>query len=141
MKFTTKARYGLRAAFALAQGYGGAPVSLKDIASGQQIAEKYLEQLLASLKKAGIVETVRGSQGGYVLARAPREITAGEVIIALEGDLAITDCQRDGSCSESSTCATRKIWTRISDAVSNALESVTLQDMLDDFNRDTDKPQ
>ncbi len=138
MKFTTKARYGLRAAFALAKSYS-APISLKDIASDQQIAEKYLEQLLASLKKAGMVETIRGSQGGYVLSRTPAEITVGEVIIALEGDFAITDCQRDGSCSEQSTCATRKIWTRISDAVSNALESVTLQDMLDDFNKDKEQ--
>jgi len=133
MKFTTKARYGLRAAFVLAQNWGS-PTALKDIASSQQLAEKYLEQLLTSLKKAGIVETVRGSQGGYSLTKRPSEITVNQVIIALEGDLAITDCQRDGvACTEESTCATKKIWARISNAVTEALQSVTLQDMLDDY--------
>ena len=136
MKFTTKARYGLKAAFVLAQNWGS-PTALKDIAASHQLAEKYLEQLLTSLKKAGIVETVRGAQGGYSLTRKPADITVNEVIIALEGDLAITDCQRDGTaCSEQSTCVTKKIWVRISNAVTDALESVTLQDMLNDYYSD-----
>ena len=136
MKFTTRARYGLKAAFVLAQNWGS-PTALKDIAASQQLAEKYLEQLLTALKKAGIVETVRGAQGGYSLTRMPKDITVNEVIVALEGDLAITDCQRDGTaCTEQSTCATKKIWVRISNAVTEALQSVTLQDMLNDYDSD-----
>lgn len=134
MKFTTKGRYGLKAAFVLAQSWGGAPVSLRDIAASQQLAEKYLEQLLSSLKKAGLVETVRGAQGGYTLSREPALITVNEVIVALEGDLSIVDCQREGvDCRESGTCATKKVWKRISAAVTDALESITLQDMLQDY--------
>ena len=136
MKFTTRARYGLKAAFVLAQNWGS-PTALKDIAASQQLAEKYLEQLLTALKKAGIVETVRGAQGGYSLTRMPKDITVNEVIVALEGDLAITDCQRDGTaCTEQSTCATKKIWVRISKAVTEALQSVTVQDMLNDYDSD-----
>ena len=94
MKLTTKGTYGLRAAFELARAYGENPIPLKDIAQSQELAEKYLEQLLALLKKAGIVQTVRGASGGYILSAPPNCITVNQVLTALEGDMSIVECQR-----------------------------------------------
>ena len=134
MKLSTKGRYGLRAMVDLAVTCEEGPVPIQAIAKRQDLSEKYLEQLLSSLKKAGLVETVRGAQGGYTLSREPALITVNEVIVALEGDLSIVDCQREGvDCRESGTCATKKVWKRISAAVTDALESITLQDMLQDY--------
>ena len=99
MKFTTRGRYGLRAAFVLAQGWGGPPVA----------------------------------QGGYTLAKPPEEITVRQVVVALEGDMAIVDCQRGAQCKDADKCATHKVWNRISDAVNGALDAITLKDMLNDY--------
>ena len=115
MKLTTKGTYGLKAAFELARAYGGNPIPLKDIAQSQELAEKYLEQLLALLKKAGIVQTVRGASGGYTLSAPPNCITVNQVLTALEGDMTIVECQR------------------ISESVTTALEEITLQNMVDDY--------
>ena len=102
-------------------------------AGSQHLAEKYLEQLLSALKKAGLVETVRGAQGGYTLAKPPEEITVRQVVVALEGDMAIVDCQRGAQCKDAEKCATHKVWNRISDAVNGALDAITLKDMLNDY--------
>lgn len=135
MKLTTKGRYGLRAAFELAKAYGEAPVPLKDIAQSQELAEKYLEQLMALLKKAGIVQTVRGAAGGYTLSASPASITVNQVLTALEGDMTIVECQRGQKCKNEENCATKAIWQRISQSVTGALEGITLQNMVDDFNK------
>ena len=133
MKLTTKGTYGLRAAFELARAYGENPIPLKDIAQSQELAEKYLEQLLALLKKAGIVQTVRGASGGYILSAPPNCITVNQVLTALEGDMSIVECQRGKKCKED-TCATKAVWQRISQSITTALEEITLQNMVDDYN-------
>lgn len=141
MKLTTKGRYGLKAAFVLAHRWGGPPVPLKDIAASQQLAEKYLEQLFSSLKKAGLVESVRGAQGGYSLSRPPEEITINDVVVALEGDMSIVDCLRENSiCAEEDVCVTRRVWKRIGDALTGALKGITLQDMLDEYEKENATP-
>ena len=133
MKLTTKGTYGLRAAFELARAYGENPIPLKDIAQSQELAEKYLEQLLALLKKAGIVQTVRGASGGYILSAPPNCITVNQVL-TLEGDMSIVECQRGKKCKNEDTCATKAVWQRISQSITTALEEITLQNMVDDYN-------
>lgn len=134
MKLTTKGKYGLKAIFDLALSYGEGPVALKEIADKEQIAEKYLEQLLTSLKKHGLVNSTRGSRGGYELTRPPKEITVNQILLALEGDMSIVDClKEDAVCGNESCCSTRTVWKRISDRITDALESITLQDMLQDY--------
>ena len=132
MHLTTKGRYGLRAAFALARRYGEGPVSLREIAQQQALTEKYLEQLLSALRKAGLVRTVRGACGGYLLAAPPAQIRVWQVLSALEGNEPLVECLGEGSCEREAHCPTRKIWKRLNDAIRDALESVTLQDMMDD---------
>ena len=132
MKLTTKGTYGLRAAFELARAYGENPIPLKDIS--QELAEKYLEQLLALLKKAGIVQTVRGASGGYILSAPPNCITVNQVLTALEGDMSIVECQRGKKCKNEDTCATKAVWQRISQSITTALEEITLQNMVEDYN-------
>jgi len=133
LKLTTKGTYGLKAAFELARAYGGNPIPLKDIAQSQELAEKYLEQLLALLKKAGIVQTVRGASGGYTLSAPPDCITVNQVLTALEGDMTIVECQRGKKCKNEDSCATKAVWQRISESVTTALEEITLQNMVDDY--------
>jgi len=139
MKLTTKGRYGLKAAFYLAYNFGEGPVTLKEIAEREQIAEKYLEQLLASLKKDGIVSSIRGAKGGYELAKPPKHITINHILTALEGDLAIVDCLKsDACCSKERSCVTKNVWQRIDRAITTALDSITLEDMVQDYKRNTE---
>ena len=132
MNLTTKGRYGLRAAFTLACRYGEGPVSLREIAQQQALTEKYLEQLLSALRKAGLVRTVRGACGGYLLALPPAQICVWQVLSALEGEEPLVECLGERSCGREARCPTRKVWKRLSDAIRGALEGVTLQDMIDD---------
>lgn len=132
MKFSTRSRYGLRAMVDLAQNYqSGTPIPLSQVAERQDLSEGYLEQLMTFLRKGGLVRSVRGAQGGYLLAREPAKITAGEIIRCLEGPLSPTDCVNEDDpeiCSRSETCVTRGIWERIREAVAGVLDSTTLED-------------
>jgi len=96
MKLSTKGRYGLKAMFELALHFGEGPIPLKDIAEKQNISEHYLEQLIATLRKDGLVNSVRGAQGGYLLSSEPKKITVGDVIRSLEGNIAPSDCVIEG---------------------------------------------
>lgn len=132
MKFSTKGEYGLRAMLDLAQHYGKGPISLRSVAERQGISEHYLEQLIASLRKAGLVKSVRGAQGGYMLARSPGDITAGDIIRVLEGPIAPKDCvseEDSGVCVRAETCAARIIWEKVRDSIAEVLDSISLQDM------------
>ena len=120
--------------FRVGTGIRENPIPLKDIAQSQELAEKYLEQLLALLKKAGIVQTVRGASGGYILSAPPNCITVNQVLTALEGDMSIVECQRGKKCKNEDTCATKAVWQRISQSITTALEEITLQNMVDDYN-------
>lgn len=132
MKLSTKGRYGIRAMFDLAMRHGTGPIPLRSIAERQEISEHYLEQLIASLRKAGLVKSVRGAHGGYMLIKEPKEITVGEVIRTLEGPIAPTDCvsdECDHSCQNTDDCVTRIIWERLKESIDEVLDDITLDDL------------
>lgn len=138
MKLSTKGRYGVKAMVQLALDSEGGPVPLNSIADKQNISIHYLEQLFASLRKAGVIKSVRGAQGGYLLAHKPREITIGDIIRTLEGPLAPSDCVVDDDtkeCANAECCVTRTIWERIRDSINDVVDSITLQDMIDDYKK------
>jgi len=133
MRLSTKGRYGLRAVVDLAMhGQDDEAVSISCIAARQELSESYLEQLIAKLKKAGIVNSIRGINGGYTLAKAPEVITVGDILRALEGDLVIVECPEiEGECAKSGSCVTKYVWKRINDSINNVVDSMTLQELLD----------
>jgi len=131
MKISTKGRYGLRALIDLSiNGRNGLPVLLSDIAKRQGISDKYLEQIATQLHRAGIVKTVRGRKGGYLLNKAEKEIKVSDVMEVLEGPICVVDCvaEPDG-CSRSPLCSTRDIWTLLSHKIKEVLSSYTLADL------------
>lgn len=135
MKLSTKGRYGLKAMFELALHYGEGPIPLKNIADSQRISEHYLEQLIAVLRKNGLVKSVRGAQGGYMLIDAPSKITVGSIIRVLEGDIAPADCviEDNNMCDREAKCVTKLVWLKIRDSINEVIDSITLEDMLDDY--------
>ena len=128
MKLSTRGRYGVRAMCELASYYGKEVVSLKTISRKQKIAAPYLERLLAKLKKAGLLETVRGCKGGYRLSRSPHDIKIAEIFTALEGPIGIIDCVVYGNCDNISQCPSYPIWKTISDGIARYLGSITVED-------------
>ena len=132
MKLSTKGRYGVRLMLDLALHYKCGSVFLKDVAMRQNISEKYLWQLTGPLKAARLINSVRGPRGGYSLARKPPEIKLKEIVDVLEGPLCIVDCVDDPAlCERSESCITRNIWKNISQSISDVLDSVSLQDMVE----------
>ncbi len=141
MLLSTKGRYGLKMIFQLALSYGKGTMSLKDIANKLDLSDTYLEQLMSQLKKAGLVNSIRGAQGGYELSRDPSLITVGEVIRTLEGSLAPSECVsgEDSECSKADYCATRLIWEKIMIGIDNVIDGITLNDMINDYNKLNEK--
>lgn len=135
MKLSTRARYGLIATVDLACSYGEGPVSLPQLAKEQGVSEGYLEQLLRSLKKDGIVETVRGVQGGYSLSRAPKDITVEEVLSSLEGSTALVDCVGTVSsgCEKACVCSARPLFLKLQREINEVLSATSIQDLADDY--------
>ncbi|MGE5631241.1 MAG: RrF2 family transcriptional regulator [Caulobacteraceae bacterium] len=135
MILSTKGRYGLKMMYEFALRYGTGPMSLKEVAQKQQLSDTYLEQLIAHLRKAGLVNSVRGAQGGYELSRPPSEITVGEIIRTLEGPLAPSECviNDEPECTKADYCVTRLIWEKIMDSINNVIDSITLKDMVNDY--------
>jgi len=132
MKVSMKSDYSLRAVLDLASHSGEGPVQSADIAARQGIPEPYLEQLLTILRKAGLVKSVRGPQGGHLLARPPEQISVGEVIVAMEGSVAPMRCvEATDACSLSSTCAQRELWKEVNEATQKILDSTTIGSLLD----------
>ena len=130
MRISTKARYGVRVMLELALYYGHGPLGVRDMAKRQGLSAKYVEQLIASLKGAGLVTAARGVHGGYTLARPPVRITLLEVFERLEGSLAQLECHNcPGTCSRDKACAGRDLWTELRRAVAGVLESVTLEEL------------
>ncbi len=139
MMFSTKAEYGVRVMVELARRAGDDPIPLTEIAEHDGLPLAYLEHLVARLRKAGLVDSRRGSRGGYMLARSPAEITMAEVVEALEGSIAPIECisqAADGSivCSRESSpehvCPTKLLWTRVRLSIVNTLRETTLADLL-----------
>jgi len=135
MKLSTKGRYGLRAMVDLAINATDQKVTIKSISERQGISENYLERIIALLKKAGYVTSSRGAQGGYILSREPLDISVGDILRALEGDLNPVDCtltNHDKECSQKNLCVTKFVWKRISDSINQAVDSISLQDMVNE---------
>jgi Rrf2 family protein len=131
MKISTKIRYGARAVLQLASHYGEGPLDLKEIAKKENISIKYLEQVIIPLRTAGLVKSVRGSKGGYSLARPPSQICLNDVIEVLEGPMDLVECLKDPKiCQKTSSCVTREIWQEVSDALCGIFRSVTFEDMV-----------
>ncbi len=134
MKLSTKGKYGLKAMFELALSSNGEPVSLKYIAKKQGISDQYLEQIFSILKKAGLVKSVRGAQGGYYISKKPNEITVADILKVLEGDMAFTECLLDKDlCENFDSCATKYVWAKIKESIEEVTNSISLQDMVDDY--------
>ena len=132
MKLSTRSRYGLRAILELAMEYGGGPLQIKVIAKRQDISNKYLEQLMAILKSSGLVRSIRGAKGGYILAKEPREIRVSDIFIALEGPLVTVDClDHPEFCTRCTDCVTRHVWAEIQTSIQGVMESINLQDLVD----------
>ncbi len=132
MKVSTKGRYALRLMIDLATNSDGNPVRIKDVAERQSISDKYLEQIISVLNKAGYVKSVRGPQGGYVLKQKPENYTVGMILRLTEGSLAPVSCVEDeAECERRSGCATYILWKKMSDAINGVVDTVTLQDLID----------
>lgn len=140
MKISTKGRYALRLMLDLAT-YPGDPVSIKDIAGRQNISEKYLEQIISVLNKAGFVRSIRGAQGGYILKREPKDYTVGMILRQTEGDLAPVACVGDEGmeCERKEGCVTVRIYEMINDAVNGVVDHITLADLLEWQNQKRDR--
>jgi len=135
VKLSTKGRYGVAALYELALHYGEGAVALRSIAEQQGISEHYLEQLMAALRNAELVKSVRGAQGGYMLAREPAKITIGEIVTAMEGPIALVDClltsaeAEDQCCAKAGCCVTRHIWEKVCDSINQVLNHMTLEQL------------
>lgn len=133
MKLSTKGRYGVKAMVDLAINYGEAPVSIKTISRRQNISEYYLEQLFSPLRKAKLIRSIRGAQGGYVLNKEPKDIKVSEIMFVLEGPIEIADCIDGVECNNIECCATRMLWKKIKTSIDDVMESITLQDIVNDY--------
>ncbi|KKK33101.1 Rrf2 family transcriptional regulator [Mesobacillus campisalis] len=123
MKISTKGRYGMTIMIELAKRHGEGPISLKAIAQANGLSEHYLEQLVAPLRNAGFVKSIRGAYGGYVLCKEPSEIKAGDIIRVLEGPISIVEGMEDEEPAK------RELWLRIRDAVKSVLDNTTIEDL------------
>ena len=143
LKITTKGRYGLRALIDLARYSEIEPVSISSIATRQEISERYLEQLMTLLKKAGIIRSIRGAGGGYVLAKEIDEISVGDVLRALEGSLESVECSgfnAEDSCEASGGCVTKYVWQRINESINRTVDEFSLKQLVEESKNVNSKP-
>lgn len=134
MKISTKGRYALRLMLDLALNYSEKYIPLKVIAQRQEISDKYLEQIINTLSKAGFVESARGAQGGYRLARKPSQYTAGEILRLAEGSIAPVAClDCTGSCDKTDSCLTIGLWRKMQGAINDVVDNTTLEDMINEY--------
>lgn len=132
LRVSSKGRYGVKAVYELALHYGQGPLPVGAIAKSQSISEPYLEQLMASLKRSGIVDGVRGSQGGYQLSRDPAQISVGDIVRALEGPIALADCTGTdpSQCPDWASCVGPDIWNRVQSALVETMNGITLAHLI-----------
>ena len=132
MKLSTRTRYGVRAILELAANQSKEPLRIKTIAHRQDISVKYLEQLMAVLKSAGFVRSIRGSRGGYILAKPANQIKLNDVFNALEGPTTTVECiENENYCARVADCVARQVWVQVQEAINNVLKAITLQDLVD----------
>jgi len=130
MRISTRTRYGLRLMVNLAINYGKGYAFLKDIAKEEGISEKYLSLIVIPLKAAGMLATIRGVHGGYILSRHPSKISVKEIVEILEGDLTLVECSKDEKyCLKSRNCVTHDIWSELSEKIADFLSSFNLEDI------------
>ena len=135
MKLSTRGRYGVAMIYDLALHYGQGHVSLKSIGERQGISDGYLHQLIGSLRQAGFVKSIRGSQGGYTLTRDPAQISIGDIVRIMEGPIAPVECllsPADGHnayCERAGFCRRRDIWVRLQTAMNESMDKITFADM------------
>lgn len=135
MKISTKGRYGLRALVDLAVYSEKGPISINSIAARQNISERYLEQLMAMLKKAGLVKSIRGAGGGYLLAKPTEEISVGDVLRALEGNIEAAACaglQSDDVCLTADSCVTKYVWQKINDTINETVDEIMIRQLAEE---------
>lgn len=131
MKLSTRGRYGTRLMVDLAKSYQQGPIPLGEIARRQNLSVKYLEQLIIPLKASGLIRSVRGARGGYLLAYKPESITLGQIIAVLEGGVSLVDCVAQPEiCERQDDCPTRGVWLNLSRVLNEELSSVSLQDIV-----------
>lgn len=142
MKLSTRARYGLRALIDLGLYGDKEVVSIQSIAGRQRISVSYLEQLMAKLKKAGLVESIRGAQGGYRLAKPEGEISVGDILRVLEGSLNVVDCPGNNPegdpekrCKGADLCVAKYVWQRIDDSITSAIDTLMLSELIEESRR------
>ena len=132
MRISAREQYGLRAMVELARHHDQGPLSLSEVAQAQDLSLSYLEQIVMPLRRAGLLRSVRGARGGYLLARSPKGVTVGDVIRALEGSIMPMACVAEDTCTpceRESSCATRTVWKEVHDRIVETLESTTLADL------------
>lgn len=136
MKISTKGRYAVRVMLDMALHNTGECIKVKDVAARQNVSDKYLEQIIAILNKAGYVRSVRGAGGGYRLTKAPKEYTVGNILRLTEGSLAPVACLEDGAeaCNRVDECDTLDIWKQLYDAINNVVDNITLEDLVTKHN-------
>ncbi|NLY39916.1 MAG: Rrf2 family transcriptional regulator [Firmicutes bacterium] len=135
MKLSARVEYGVRAMAVLAFHYQNGPLPLREIARQEEISFQFLEQIFSDLRRAGLLESVRGVRGGYLLARPPAEIKVGDIVRAVEGPITPVDCLADSPSSEcrhrKEGCLTRQVWERLRDRINEVLDEVSLADLTD----------
>ncbi|UNC91424.1 RrF2 family transcriptional regulator [Candidatus Contubernalis alkaliaceticus] len=138
MKLTTKGEYGVRAMVVLALNYRDGPTPIKEIGRREGISPQYLEQIFLDLRRADLVNSIRGAKGGYTLARHPSEISIGDVVRVLEGPIAPMECVAEGSdsdcCERTEGCLTRGVWEKLRDRMNEVLDDISLEDMISSKN-------
>lgn len=142
MKLSTKGRYGLRALIDLALYSEEEPVSIQSIAKRQNLSESYLEQLVRKMRTAGLVVSVRGAGGGYQLSRPAEEISVGDVLRALEGNLDAVSCNANTEgCEGADLCVTKYVWARINESITQAVDSISIEQLLEESRKIRNKGQ
>lgn len=134
MKLSTKSRYGLKAILDIALYSDNGTVSISEISDRTKISVNYLEQLIPRLKKAQLVTSIRGAQGGYRLAKDAKLISVGEILRALEGDLALVNCvseDNDNSCESAGLCVTKYVWQKVNTSITNTVDNMMLSELVE----------
>jgi len=129
LRLSTRGQYGVRAMFEVAKGYPE-PVTIKEISESQELSAAYLEQILNKLRKAGLIKSIKGPGGGYVLSRRPDEVSIGSILRPLEGPLAITSCLTKEGCKRIDICVTYLLWRALGEKIDGFLQTITLKDLL-----------
>jgi Rrf2 family protein len=131
LRLSTKGQYGVRAMFEIAKGYPATPTTIREISERQEVSVAYLEQILSKLRRAGLIVSVKGPGGGYLLSKEPAEISIGSILMELEGPVAMASCLDPAEgCSRVDRCVTHLLWRSLGEKIESFLSTITLRDLL-----------